>query len=192
MYTSEYKGSEDTKSQTVVVKKMLQVLDQEEKKLFYKEIKLLNDLHHPNIVRLKGISLQPLAIMLEYIYFDFKHFGCDGVRVHSLSDFLLQIDEFNCEGLFKLVSHAAKEIVNGLMDLTLHIHRILVISCMQFCRCFAVHTLVGKYFVAAKDCKRQLYECTLHRDHVACTCPSHSLRRRANARNVGLRIFHGG
>ena len=50
VYTSEYKGSEDTKCQTVVIKKMLQVLDKEEKKLFYKEIKLLNDLDHPNIV----------------------------------------------------------------------------------------------------------------------------------------------
>ena len=47
--TSEYKGSEDTKCQTVVIKKMLQVLDKEEK-LFYKEVKFLNDLVHPNIV----------------------------------------------------------------------------------------------------------------------------------------------
>ena len=63
VYTSEYKDSEDTKSQTVVMKKMLQVLDKEEKKLFYKKVKLLNDLDHPNIVRLKGISFQPLAMM---------------------------------------------------------------------------------------------------------------------------------
>ena len=117
VYTSEYKGSEDTKCQTVVIKKMLQVLDKEEKKLFYKEIKLLNDLDHPNIVRLKGISFTPLAMMLEYVYFDFSHFGCDGLRVHSLSDFLLQIDEFNCEGLCGLVNHAAKEIINGLAHL---------------------------------------------------------------------------
>ena len=30
-----------------------------------------------------------------------------------------------------------------------------------------------KYFVAAKDCKKQMYECTVHRDHVSCTCPSY-------------------
>ena len=42
-------------------------LDQEEKKLFYKEVRLLNDLQHPNIVRLKGVSFQPLAMMLEYV-----------------------------------------------------------------------------------------------------------------------------
>ena len=74
-------------------------------------------LHHPNIVRLKGILFQPLAMMLKYVYFDFNHFGCDGVSVHSLSDFLLQIDEFNCEGLCELVNHAAKEIVNELAHL---------------------------------------------------------------------------
>ena len=45
------------------MKKMLQVLDKEEKKLFYKKVKLLNDLDHPNIVRLKAISFQPLAMM---------------------------------------------------------------------------------------------------------------------------------
>jgi len=89
VYTSEYKGSEHTKCQTVVIKKMLQIVDIEEKELFYKEVKLLNDLDHPNIVRLKGISFTPLAMMLEYVYFDFSHFGCDGLRVHSLSDFLL-------------------------------------------------------------------------------------------------------
>jgi len=30
-----------------------------------------------------------------------------------------------------------------------------------------------KYFVAAKDCKRHMYECTVHVDHVTCTCPSY-------------------
>lgn len=96
---------------------MLQVLDQKEKKLFYKDVKLLNDLHHPNIVRLKGVSLQPIAMMLEYVYFDFKHFGHDDLRVHSLSDFLLQIGEFKCEGLCEVVNHAAKEIISGLAHL---------------------------------------------------------------------------
>ena len=42
VYRSEYKVSEDTKCKTVVIKKMLQVLNKEEKKLFYK--KILNSL----------------------------------------------------------------------------------------------------------------------------------------------------
>ena len=62
---------EDAKCQTVAVKKMRQVLDEEEKKILYKEVRLKG---------LKGISFH----------------GCDGLRVHSLSDFLLQIGEFNC------------------------------------------------------------------------------------------------
>ena len=114
VYTAEYRASGDTKCHTVVVKKMLQVLDQEEKKLFYKEVRLLNDLQHPNIVQLKGVSFQPLAMMLEYIYFDFKLFGHDDLRAHSLADFLRQIDEFNCEGLCELLNHAAKEVIDGL------------------------------------------------------------------------------
>lgn len=67
--TIEYKGSGDTKCQTVFIKKMLQVLDQKDKKLFYKDVKLLNDLYHQNIVRLKGVSFQPLAMILEYDHF---------------------------------------------------------------------------------------------------------------------------
>ena len=55
VYTVEYKGSGDATRETVVIKKMLQVLDQEEKKLFYKEIELLHGLQHVNIVRLKGV-----------------------------------------------------------------------------------------------------------------------------------------
>ena len=59
-------------------------------------------------MRLKGVSVQPLAMMLEYMDFDFKHFGDDDLHVHSLADFLLQIDKFTCEGLFDLLNHAAK------------------------------------------------------------------------------------
>ena len=113
VYTTDYKGPGDASCETVVVKKMLQVLDQEEKKLFFKEVELLNGLQHTNIVRLKGVCCQPLAMMLEYVYFDFAQFDLD-VRVSSLSDFLLQINDYNCEGFCDLINHAAKEIINGL------------------------------------------------------------------------------
>ena len=52
-------------------------------------------------------------MMLEYVYFDFAQFDLD-VRVSSLSDFLLQINDYNCEGFCDLINHAAKEIINGL------------------------------------------------------------------------------
>ena len=100
-------------NETVVIKKVLPALDQEEKKLFYKEVALLNGLNHPNIVKMKGVCQNPLSIMLEYCYFDFKPFGED-VRVTSLSGFLLQINEYKCQGFHDLVNHAAVEIIQGL------------------------------------------------------------------------------
>ena len=98
---------------TVAVKKMLHVLDDEEKKLFSKEVALLRDLKHKNIVEFKRVCCQPLAMMLEYVYFDFKQFGLD-VHVSSLAGFLLKSDQFNCVDFHELNCHAAAEIVEGL------------------------------------------------------------------------------
>ena len=80
VYTTDYRFLGDYRKTTVVVKKMLQVLDQKKKKLFFKVVALLNELHHRNIVKFIAFCCQPLAMMLEYVYFDFKQFGQD-VRV---------------------------------------------------------------------------------------------------------------
>ena len=53
VYTREYGTEENVK--TVVVKKMLHVLDQGKKKLFFKEVALLNRLLHPNTLKLLGV-----------------------------------------------------------------------------------------------------------------------------------------
>ena len=105
VYTTEYHDETEGDVKTVVVKKMLHVLDQREKKLF-KEAALLKGLWHPNIVKLLGVCHQPLAIMLEYVYFNFKLFGVDDLRVSSLSDFLLQINDYNCKGFHDVINHA--------------------------------------------------------------------------------------
>ena len=76
VYTVDYQAPRKV-IETVVMKKVLPALDQKEKKLFYKEVALLNGLNHPNIVKMKGMCQNPLAIMLEYCYFDFKPFGED-------------------------------------------------------------------------------------------------------------------
>lgn len=47
---------------------MLNEVDEEEKKLFFKEVALLNSLKHQSIVKFKAVCYQPLAMMLEYIY----------------------------------------------------------------------------------------------------------------------------
>ena len=65
VYTVDYEVPGNV-IETVVVKKVLPALDQEEKKLFYKVVALLNGLNHPNIVKMKGVCQNPLVIMLEY------------------------------------------------------------------------------------------------------------------------------
>ena len=113
VYTTNYRFPGETTTTTVVVKKMLQVLDQEERKLFFKEVTLLNELLHGNIMEFKAICCLPPAMTLEYVFFDFKQFGQD-VCVSTLTDFLLKIDEFRFEEFHPLANHAALEIVEGL------------------------------------------------------------------------------
>ena len=66
-------GSEET--ETVVVKKMINVRDQEERKLFSGEVAILHGLNHTNVVKFKAVCYKPQAMMLEYTYFDFNPFG---------------------------------------------------------------------------------------------------------------------
>ena len=61
---------------------------------FSKEVALLNGLVHCNIVKFMSVCYEPLAMMLEYVYFDFDLFGQD-VRVSTLSHLLLKIYENN-------------------------------------------------------------------------------------------------
>lgn len=81
----------------------------QENKLFLK-VALLNGLDHRNVVKFMKVSHQPPAITLEYVYFDF---GQD-VRVSTLSDFLLKINEHNCTRFQEVVNHAAMEIIDDL------------------------------------------------------------------------------
>ena len=113
VFTAMFKAPGSEETETVVVKEMINVLDQEERKLFSKEVAILHGLNHTNVVKFKAVCCKPQAMMLEYIYFDFKLFGQD-IRVSALSDFLLEIDDANCEGFHDLVHHAAKEITQGL------------------------------------------------------------------------------
>ena len=46
--------------------------NQRETDLFMKEIRILNELKCENVVKVEGFCSQPLAVMLEYPYFDFK------------------------------------------------------------------------------------------------------------------------
>ena len=54
VFTTDFSLSEQA-AETVVVKKAIGALDDEEKKLFLKEGALLNKLNHPNVVSLKAV-----------------------------------------------------------------------------------------------------------------------------------------
>ena len=54
-----------------MVKKAKRQTNKRETDLFMKEIRILNELKSKNVVKL-GFCSQPLAVMLEYLYFDFK------------------------------------------------------------------------------------------------------------------------
>ena len=64
--------------------------------MFVKEVCILKDLKCKNIVQVEGFCSSPLAVMLEYVYFDFKPLGIQGDRVTSLTEFL----DFACSGNF--------------------------------------------------------------------------------------------
>ena len=93
--------------------KMLNVADEAKKRLFFKEVALLNSIKYHSVVKSMAVCNQPLAMMLEYVYFDFHLFG-QAVRVNTLSEFLLKIDEENCSGFHDLVCHAATKVIDGM------------------------------------------------------------------------------
>ena len=101
-------------SQTVVIKIAIRVLDFEVRKLFLKEVTLLNGLDHANVVQMKGACYKPCTLIMEYLYFSFIPFE-ENKRVSSLDDLLLHIDaKYSFEGFKDLVVFAARDIVCGL------------------------------------------------------------------------------
>jgi serine/threonine protein kinase len=74
------------KKEKVVVKRHLDS-DEGSKKTLVKEARLLHGLNHPNVVGFKGVCTDQLAILLEYVYFDFVPIGTNEL-IHSLAEFL--------------------------------------------------------------------------------------------------------
>ena len=104
-------------AEKVVVKKILSedILD---KKTFIKEARILQELKHSNIVEFKGICNSPFALILEYVYFDFKPFGIES-KVSSLADFLGVLEGFDCDGFDSphVISTICKDMAVGLQYL---------------------------------------------------------------------------
>ena len=101
VFVTQYNWRKDEDSprigETVVVKKLLgSSLDFVD--ALAKEARLLYDLTHENIVSFKAVCHDPVALMLEYVYFDLSVFGGEG-QVSSLKDFMGCLDTHNCEGI---------------------------------------------------------------------------------------------
>lgn len=69
-------------------------------KLFLKELKLLQSIHHENIIKFFGAVEKPLSCILEYMEFDFgKDLACEvpieGMIVHNLDEVLRFLDEYD-------------------------------------------------------------------------------------------------
>ena len=81
-------------NKVVVVKKLRRQKKQKERDLFAKEVRILSGLRCRHIVGVEGYCSNPVAVILEYVYFDFKPLGFDGDRITSLNEYL----DFLCNG----------------------------------------------------------------------------------------------
>ena len=70
----------------VVIKKLLGE-DEKEKRLFLKEAKIPQGIKSEHTVQFKAVYIEPCAMMLQYLFFDFAPFGGSEI-VRSLDQFL--------------------------------------------------------------------------------------------------------
>jgi serine/threonine protein kinase len=99
--------------ENIVVKKLLDS-SPEARKLLLKEARLISELNHANIVKFKGICLDRYALLIEYVYFDFKPIGHDLI-VHNLAGFLAFCEQSSCDGMHRSIfQHTSFDIASGL------------------------------------------------------------------------------
>ena len=117
VFVTKYAKDLDRNSgESVVVKKLLgsslQFID-----AFTKEARLLHDLDQGNIVKFKAVCHEPVAVMLEYVYFDPSVFGGEG-KVSSLKYFISCLDTGDCNGVdANFMNRIASDIASGLLYL---------------------------------------------------------------------------
>ena len=69
---ASFKNKQKSTTENVVVKKLLSSSRSDEKQKFFKEARLLNSLSHKNITSFKKVCIEPPAIMMEFVAFEFK------------------------------------------------------------------------------------------------------------------------
>ena len=80
-----------------------------------KEARILRELQHANIVKFKRICTTPVAVILEYAYFDFMPFRMNS-KVSCLTGFLATLNGYDFAGFHDpcIFSGICKDIASGL------------------------------------------------------------------------------
>lgn len=111
VFLTEIKSTDMEPAEKVVVKRVFEMQGEEDTRRFVKEVRIMNELKHPNIVEFRRVCFAPCALMMEYMCFSFVPFGGDSdISVSSLQDFLVRINDQDCLGFEVAVRHAATEI----------------------------------------------------------------------------------
>ena len=116
-FGSVMKGNYSPNGKDVVVKRFFGEGDSHLRNIA-KEAKMLKSLCHPNITQFMGVCSKPLAIMMEYEYFDFTPFGLDH-QISNLQEFLHTLDRIEdqteaFEHFLPVFPKAAKDVAVGL------------------------------------------------------------------------------
>lgn len=120
VFSASFYNKHTSTPENVVVKKLLSSSRKEEKQRFFKEARLLHSLDHENVVCFKMVCIEPPAIMMEFVLFDFKPFCAEEEKqVHNLEDFLGFLDETDATEAFSpdLYRKIALDVANGLQYL---------------------------------------------------------------------------
>ncbi|PFX23967.1 hypothetical protein AWC38_SpisGene11470 [Stylophora pistillata] len=113
VFVTQYEPKEKP-GEKVVVKKLLSTAE-DFTETFVKETNILNELHLKNIVSsFKAVCKEPVAMMLEYVYFDLGTFGGEE-KMSSLKKFLSCLDLNDCEGIgVQFIEKIASDVISGL------------------------------------------------------------------------------
>ena len=116
-FGSVMKGNYIPNGKIVVVKRFFGEGDSHLRNIA-KEAKMLKGLCHPNITQFMGVCSKPLAIMMEYEYFDFTPFGLDH-QISNLQEVLHTLDRIEdqteaFEHFLPVFPKAAKDVAVGL------------------------------------------------------------------------------